>query len=66
MRPTLKMIQRTFWWPNMYKQVQALVEKATFAKGMQSKSSYSKNGEETRLHKDRGGQFELIFRDACF
>ena len=27
MRPTLEMIQRTYWWPNMYKQVQSPVEK---------------------------------------
>jgi hypothetical protein len=26
MRPTLEMIQRTYWWPNMYKQVPSLVE----------------------------------------
>jgi hypothetical protein len=29
--------------------------------GVQSKSSYSKNGEETRLHEDPGVQFQLIF-----
>jgi len=27
MRPTLQMIQRTYWWPNMYKQIQSVVEK---------------------------------------
>jgi len=27
LRHTLEMIQRTYWWPNMYKQVSSLVEK---------------------------------------
>ena len=27
MKPTLEMIQRTYWWPNTYKQEQSLLEK---------------------------------------
>ena len=47
MRPTLEMIQRTYWWPNMYKQVQSLVEKCDlcqrYAKQVKSLKDWREN-----------------------
>jgi hypothetical protein len=61
MRPTLETSPRTYWWPNMYKQVQLLDEKCDLWQRYVKQVKSSENGEKIRLHKDRGAQFHLIF-----
>ena len=62
MIPTLEMIQRTYWWQFMYKQVQSLLQKCNFcqryAKQVKLLEECRGNPPPQRLP---GDQFELIF-----
>jgi len=56
----IQIIQRTYWWSKCTNKYNLWLKGVTFAKGMQSKSSYLENGEETRVNKDPGVQFHFI------